>query len=32
LIQFLDHTGHLISTTELALRNKTQAQDTVYKK
>lgn len=32
LIQFLDNAGHLISTAELALRDKSKAQDTVYKK
>jgi hypothetical protein len=32
LIQFLDNTGHLISSAELALRDKSKAQDTVYKK
>lgn len=32
LIQFLDNAGHLVSTTELALRDISKAQDTVYKK
>jgi hypothetical protein len=32
LIQFLENAGHLVSTTELALRDISKAQDTVYKK
>lgn len=32
LIQFLDNSDHLVSTTELALRDISKAKDTVYKK